>query len=576
MAEVTSSDFKKLIEAQQETTRQLMSVEERAADDAKKAEINQKRVEGGRKAWQTRQARSAEKANTADAADTEDEGKAAKKDSKMLGYLKSTAGFLGGIVKSGTEKVKSGASSMFSILKKLAIGGLAIAALAFLQSPKFEEIKNQIIDVIVPKLAVFYDKVLVPIGKALVKLFSDVMGYLCGENSLMSVLTENKLAIAGIVTLLAPGAVFGALLGSVKLLIKGLAWAGAKAGIFAKIGTAFTALKTFFTATLLPAITGLGFGAIIGIVAGIGAAIWAIYKSVQDAYDEFCKTGSYWEAAKTFLVSFIANFVGIIPDLVKKALSWIIKKIGGIFGIEHITGPIVKAMDNFSFIECITSSLIWVGNWIASLFEFGTPEKPFSLSKFVGEAWEKLLKLFTGLLDIDFKKMVSDLIPEGKIGDLARKALGIGGGTESETGKGKQDEMAEAAQAAEKQRQEEEEKRIKVQRLVMKRNTIKLRNRQRLLKGQQAEIKGGDEFTGFEEDSLFGATGRRRSDVVKKLQLEIAQIKRERAALKSGAGTSIVSADTNVNAPSNTHFSTNVTSLTNTDSVTNALSAADG
>ena len=39
MAEVTSSDFKKLIETQQETTRQLMSVEERAADDAKKAEI---------------------------------------------------------------------------------------------------------------------------------------------------------------------------------------------------------------------------------------------------------------------------------------------------------------------------------------------------------------------------------------------------------------------------------------------------------------------------------------------------------------------------------------------------------
>ena len=61
MAEVTSSDFKKLIEAQQETTRQLMSVEERAADDAKKAVINENRVEGGRKAWETRQTKTTSK-----------------------------------------------------------------------------------------------------------------------------------------------------------------------------------------------------------------------------------------------------------------------------------------------------------------------------------------------------------------------------------------------------------------------------------------------------------------------------------------------------------------------------------
>ena len=45
MAEITSSDFKKLIEAQQATTRQLMSVEERAADDAQKAEQSRIRSE---------------------------------------------------------------------------------------------------------------------------------------------------------------------------------------------------------------------------------------------------------------------------------------------------------------------------------------------------------------------------------------------------------------------------------------------------------------------------------------------------------------------------------------------------
>ena len=34
MAEITSSDFKKLIEAQKETTRMLMTAEQQAADDA--------------------------------------------------------------------------------------------------------------------------------------------------------------------------------------------------------------------------------------------------------------------------------------------------------------------------------------------------------------------------------------------------------------------------------------------------------------------------------------------------------------------------------------------------------------
>ena len=54
MAEITSSDFAKLVEAQKETTRQLMTAEERAADDAKKAEQFRVRSEAAKKGHETR------------------------------------------------------------------------------------------------------------------------------------------------------------------------------------------------------------------------------------------------------------------------------------------------------------------------------------------------------------------------------------------------------------------------------------------------------------------------------------------------------------------------------------------
>ena len=185
MAEVTSSDFKKLIEAQQETTRQMMSVEDRAADDAKKAEQTRIRSAAAIKGHETRLANQSqnteieatqESQETAEdsqeseeksvgflgkianfmgleklrgSAEAEDSDKEESRSKKMLGYLKNTAGFLSGIAKQGMEKVKSGLSGF----KKFAFGALAIAALAFLNSPKFEEIKNTILDVIIPAVS---------------------------------------------------------------------------------------------------------------------------------------------------------------------------------------------------------------------------------------------------------------------------------------------------------------------------------------------------------------------------------------------------------------------------------------
>lgn len=324
-------------------------------------------------------------------AEAEDAAKAKLAGDKDRSFLKSIATGITGIAKQGMQKVKSGLGG----LSKFLMGGLAVAALAFLNNPKFEEIKNQIIDVIVPKLAVFYDKVLVPVGEALVKLFSDLMGYLSGEKSLMSVLKENKLAIAGIVTALAPGLVFGGLKSAVLGIGKALLWASAKTGLTALITTqlvaikaSFVALKTSLTTAVWPAITAKlaaikGFFAaklvalkallvpmlpVIAIAAAIGVVLYSLKQAFDDFMFELEATGSIWEATKTGIVSVISNILGLPFDLIKDGVSWIIGKIGSVFGLESFKNA-SKVMDEFSLVDTIAEGLTFMGDAISGVFD---------------------------------------------------------------------------------------------------------------------------------------------------------------------------------------------------------------
>ena len=406
-----AEDFKALVAAQKETSkliqeqiRQSMTAEERAATDT----ANESRSESARRGWETRQENIAlaeqqatinqnqalyhaqedgeDTANTGEeqsgylsdlinffkkdsdkdgAAAAEDSAKGDSKDSEMMGYLKQTAGFLGGIASQGMQKVKSGLGG----LSKFLIGGLAVAALAFLDHPKFKEMIVLLKKTIIPLLATFYDEVLVPIGEALSKLFGDIMLALKGEKSLMSVLMDNKLAILGIVTALAPNLVFGALKLAVMSIGKALLWASAKSGLTALIIKGLTALKLGFiamkasVASFLPPLL-----PIIAIVALMVSLFAALSKAFDDFRFELEATGSIWEATKTAIMSFIANFFGFIPNLIKSTLSWIIGKIGSIFGLEAFT-DVSKAMDEFDFVEGITSLLTMVGDTISGIWD---------------------------------------------------------------------------------------------------------------------------------------------------------------------------------------------------------------
>ena len=107
-------------------------------------------------------------AKTTGSKDAEKGAKDKLGENKMLTYMKNTAGFLGGIAKQGMQKVKSGLQGF----SKFAFGALAIAALAFLNSPQFDKYYNQIMKVIIPALSKLYHKVILPLAKIIKEINS--------------------------------------------------------------------------------------------------------------------------------------------------------------------------------------------------------------------------------------------------------------------------------------------------------------------------------------------------------------------------------------------------------------------
>jgi hypothetical protein len=299
-----------------------------------------------------------------DLADEEDEDEDEARDSKMLGYLKSTAGFLSDISKKGYEKVKSGLSGF----KKFAFGALALAALAFLNDPRFTVIKNTILDLIIPALAYIYDEIVKPlaiaIGGRLKTLFKDLRAYIDGDKGLGSVIMENIVILAGIVGLLKPSLIMTPLFGAIKLF-----WGAMKKSYLAQLATN-AAAGAGGQAGILGTVKALGttFLKFAGIAALIYAAVVGIFQGAKDAFAEFDATGSIWESIKTFLASFIANFAGAILNPIKDGLSWIIEKIGSIFGIEAFA-DVSKAMDEFDFVDMFKKGLEWIGNWFDGMFD---------------------------------------------------------------------------------------------------------------------------------------------------------------------------------------------------------------
>ena len=363
MAEITSSDFKKLIEAQKETTRQVMTAEERAADDAKRAEQSRLRSEAALKGHQTRLANqrdinAEEIANDSQqqakqiesqsaSADAESESEQFNRDKQVLGFLKQTAGFLGGIAKQGTEKVKSGLSGF----KKFAFGALALAALAFLNSPFFDKTLDIFQNKILPILTKLYTKVLKPLflflkGK-FITAFEDIEKFLDGEINAFELLWNNKLVVAGLIGAFAPSLFLAPLKMAGSLALKGLS-AGATKG-------AITSL-----------LAKSGIGAVLGPMAILGGVLLAVKDGIAgidmakeigvDKFSGFIGglfggldsgfSGMFSNMGKFALIGAgIGSFIPVVGTLIGGAIGALIGGVLGYIGGERIARAVQKITD---------------------------------------------------------------------------------------------------------------------------------------------------------------------------------------------------------------------------------------
>ena len=246
---MAEENFSALVAAQKETSRLLqeqirqnMTADERVEADRIAEEKRQKASEAATRGWQTRTENAAAKADAAGgSAAAEDDQTTTTNNNKQNKFLKGILDFSKKSFKTAKDGIKSGLPSFKSLL----IGGLAAAALVFLNSPKLKEFAKIIKEKIIPGLAWVIDNVLKPvagyIGKGLkfalesftkfFKIFDDKDGVMAGlkkfikddpGKALTVAVTAAGALIYGFVKLFKAGGIFKVLTAPLKLLGKGI------------------------------------------------------------------------------------------------------------------------------------------------------------------------------------------------------------------------------------------------------------------------------------------------------------------------------------------------------------------
>ena len=306
---------------------------------------------------------------------------------KNQGLLGKIAGGLGGLLKQGKEKVVGAVKGVFGFIKGLAIAGLGLALVAFLNSPLWEDTKTYIVKTLIPTLGRFYDAFFGPKG-GFMEGFKALFGDIDGIGGIV-------LAIGAIVTALVAFKIVSIVstiissITAIKLVFTTMKaqFALMKVGMLAKLAS----LK----AALVPLLPIIAIAALIALTIG----------SLKAALDDFRKTleegGSMGAALQAGAAKFIGFFVGYPIKLIADLIGWVLNKLG----FENVAK---KLENSWAGVDPIKSITDWVSDLMTTIGKF-----------------------FDDIFDFDFMSFVKGIPGAGKIMDF----LGIGGGDE-EKGKG--------------------------------------------------------------------------------------------------------------------------------------------
>jgi len=319
--------------------------------------------------------------------------------------LQRIAGGISGIFGNMKEGVKAAGKGFMSILKGTLMAGLFIAVAKFLQSPLFGQIIDFITNTLIPKLMFFYDAFFGPNGgfiNGITALFSDdsgigaivlglaAVGIIFAGFKIFRAFTAIKTGvIATKAFLLTTGTKLNGMFGPKGKLMAGIGKAfSLLGGAFALIGKGLLAIKVFFSATLLPAISAfmIPLLPIIAIVAAVVAVGYAIYEGFLAFQKRFEETGSIIESIKAAFSTFVGTILGIIPTLIQKLIVF----VSELFGFDEFAKKI-GSVDIMGVISEKIESII-----------------------------DDITKFIMGILDFDFKGFFMNLIPtDGVLGKIA-------------------------------------------------------------------------------------------------------------------------------------------------------------
>jgi len=102
----------------------------------------------------------------------------------------------------------------------------------------------------------------------------------------------------------------------------------------------------------------------LGLIISLGTSIFASFTAFKE---RFAETGSILESIETAVSTFIGTFIGVIPDLIKDGISWVLRKMGEVFGIAAFTDG-ADVLDSFSFADLITEGLELFIDAVKALF----------------------------------------------------------------------------------------------------------------------------------------------------------------------------------------------------------------
>ena len=446
------------------------------------------------------------------------------------------------------DKALAAGKGLGAILKGTLFAGLFLALAMFFQSPLFGKMIDFISKTLIPKLQFFYDGFFGPKG-GFIEGFSRLFGDIDGIGGIVLGITGVALLIAGFKIVKIFKAIRVGVLATKAFLLmtgtklnnlfgpKGKLMAGIAAG-FGLIGKALLAIKVFFSATLLPAITGilvplLPFIIIIGLIVAAGYAIYNSFKAFQKRMEE---TGSIVEAIKAAFSTFLGTIFGLLPMLLQKLIVFVAE----LFGFDDFA----KTLGNIDVIGEISTAIEKVIDYVIDFF-VGLPDKISAFfTKYIGPdaQWAKDLSqsftdFFAPIINFDFSALLGDLLGKaGKIGKKIANFFGFGD-------KSGDEELAEIYK-----------KQANARALGLSNND------KMMLKAREMELKGvksdSENTTGTSNGSflgnLFGSSGRGSS-----VGNNIDQMNKSALAKSSGGGQGTI-----INNAPNVKTSTNNTNTT--------------